>query len=190
MAEWISVKDRLPEVEAEVLVRAQWRCGDCIRSTVTTAMYEDGTVLEDGSRWEWDEIWEWGEYDEEKDKYRIPEGWWESNHYSSMDSYNNHIDDEVTHWMPLPKPLECPAEEIQPIDHSADVGKKAETRQSEFLKLFPNARIAVDGCIGGICPSDLDTEFVCPMQKRGSDYACCPECRRVYWHAEVKDNAD
>lgn len=64
------------------------------------------------------------------------------------------------------------------------------TRQSEFLKLFPNARIAVDGCIGGICPSDLDTEFVCPMQKRGSDYACCPECRRVYWHAEVKDNAD
>lgn len=64
------------------------------------------------------------------------------------------------------------------------------TRQSEFLKLFPNARIAVDGCIGGICPSDLDTEFVCPMQKRGSDYACCPECRRVYWHAEVKENAD
>ena len=64
------------------------------------------------------------------------------------------------------------------------------TRQSEFLKMFPNARIAVDGCIGGICPSDLDTEFVCPMQKRGSDYACCPECRRVYWHAEVKDNAD
>lgn len=62
--------------------------------------------------------------------------------------------------------------------------------ESTTLKLFPNARIAVDGCIGGICPSDLDTEFVCPMQKRGSDYACCPECRRVYWHAEVKDNAD
>ena len=103
MAEWISVKDRLPEVETEVLVRVQQRCGDCIRSTVTTAMYEDGTVLEDGSRWEWDEIWEWGEYDEEKDKYRIPEGWWESNHYSSMDSYNNNIDDEVTHWMPMPE---------------------------------------------------------------------------------------
>lgn len=64
------------------------------------------------------------------------------------------------------------------------------TWQSEFLKLFPNARIAVDGCIGEICPSDLDTKFVCPMQKRGSDYACCPECRRVYWHTEVKDNAD
>lgn len=64
------------------------------------------------------------------------------------------------------------------------------TRQSEFLKMFPNARIDVDGCIRGICPSDLDTEFICSMQKRGSDYACCPECRRVYWHAEVKDNAD
>lgn len=64
------------------------------------------------------------------------------------------------------------------------------TRQSEFLKLFPNARIAPDGCIGGgCCPSDLDTTYVCPMQK--SPYRSgCPECRRAYWRAEVSDNAD
>lgn len=179
MAEWISVKDRLPEVEAEVLVRVQWRCGDCIRSTVTTAMYEDGTVLEDGSRWEWDEIWEWGEYDEEKDKYRIPEGWWESNHYSSMDSYNNHIDDEVTHWMPLPKPLECPAEEIQPIDHSADVGKKAETRQERLLEMFPHADVR-NGVLA-ICPGNVDVRLVCNEQ--GS----CRGCLKEYWLAKMDE---
>lgn len=64
------------------------------------------------------------------------------------------------------------------------------TRQSEFLKLFPNARIAPDGCIGGgCCPSDLDTTYVCPMEK-STDRSGCPECRRAYWRAEVSDNAD
>lgn len=64
------------------------------------------------------------------------------------------------------------------------------TRQSEFLKLFPNARIAPDGCIGGgCCPSDLDTTYVCPMEK-SADRSGCPECRRAYWRAEVSDNAD
>lgn len=102
MAEWISVKDRLPEIETEVLVRTQRRCGNDTYSTTATAFYEDGTVLEDSSRWGWAEIWEWGIYDEEKDGYKIPQGWWESSHYIHDDHYNN-IDDEVTHWMPLPR---------------------------------------------------------------------------------------
>lgn len=102
MAEWISVKDRLPEVETEVLIRAQWRCSNDTHSTIATAFYEDGTVLEDNSSWNWSEIWEWGIYDEEKDGYKIPQGWWESSHYIHDDHYNN-VDDEVTHWMPLPK---------------------------------------------------------------------------------------
>lgn len=102
MSEWISTKDRLPEVETEVLIRAQWRCGNDTHSTIATAFYEDGTVLEDNSSWDWAEIWEWGDYDEEKDGYRIPQGWWESSHYIHDDHYNN-IDDEVTHWMPLPR---------------------------------------------------------------------------------------
>lgn len=116
MAEWISVKDRLPEVETEVLIRAQWRCGNDTHSTTATAFYEDGTVLEDNSRWNWSEIWEWGIYDEEKDGYKIPQGWWESTHYIHDDHYNN-IDDEVTHWMPLPRlPEEEEADDVPTAD--------------------------------------------------------------------------
>ena len=100
MSEWISTKDRMPEVETEVLIRAQWRCGDRIYSTITTAFYEDGAILEDNSRWSWEDIWEWGIYDEEKDGYKIPQGWWASFHYGEVS--NNCIGDEVTHWMPLP----------------------------------------------------------------------------------------
>ena len=104
MAEWISVKDRMPEVETAVLIRALWRCGDTIDSTIAIAFYEDGTVLENNSRWRWEEIWEWGEYDEEKDGYRIPKGWWECCQYGEIS--NNDINDEVTHWMPIPEPPE------------------------------------------------------------------------------------
>lgn len=99
MAKWISVKDKMPEIETEVLIRAQWKCDDMINSIITTAFYEDGTVLEDDSRWHWEEIWEWGEYDKEKDGYRIPKGWRENCQYGNIS--NNDIYDEVTHWMPF-----------------------------------------------------------------------------------------
>ena len=102
MDKWISVKEKMPEVETAVLIRVQWKCGDTIDSIITIAFYEDGTVLEDNSLWNWEEIWEWGEYDEEKDGYRIPKGWWEGHQYGELS--NNDINDEVTHWMPLPEP--------------------------------------------------------------------------------------
>lgn len=103
MSEWISVKDRMPEVGTEVLICAREKYGNRC-SIITTAFYEDGTVLEDNSRWHWEEIWEWGDYDEEKDGYRIPKGWWEGCHYGEIS--NNDINDKVTHWMPLPEPPE------------------------------------------------------------------------------------
>ena len=105
MAEWISVKERLPEPETEVVILA-------LRKNfkiMTTAMYEDGTVSTDDSIWNWYDID--FNYDEENDQYLIPEGWWEYRHYNPDDVYNNCVDDIVTHWMPLPKPPKEAADE-------------------------------------------------------------------------------
>ena len=100
--EWISVKDRLPEPETEVFIRAL-RNG---YEVLTTAMYEDGTISTDDSAWNWYDLD--FDYDEERDIYLVPKGWWEYRHYNPDDVYNNAVDDEVTHWMPLP---ELPKEE-------------------------------------------------------------------------------
>lgn len=97
MDEWISVKERLPDPETEVVILA-------LRKNfkiMTTAMYEDGTVSTDDSIWNWYDID--FNYDEENDQYLIPEGWWEYRHYNPDDVYNNCVDDIVTHWMPLPE---------------------------------------------------------------------------------------
>ena len=98
---WISVKDKPPTVEVEVLVYTK-------RKIITTAMYEDGTIREENSMWHWDglEYWNDTKYDEENDCYIIPKGWWEYRHYNSNDVYNNSIeadDDEVLFWQPLPQ---------------------------------------------------------------------------------------
>ncbi|MCM1364943.1 MAG: DUF551 domain-containing protein [Faecalibacterium sp.] len=94
---WISVKDRLPKPEEEVLVLAKSQRG---YKTITTAMYEEGTMKVDDSAWNWEDID--FDYDEENDDYIIPCGWWEYRHYG--DALNYAVDDEVTHWMPLPEP--------------------------------------------------------------------------------------
>ena len=97
--EWISVKDRLPEPETEVLICAVSSSG---YQTITTAMYEDGSVSTDASIWFWTDLD--FDYDEESDCYFIPEAWWEDRKYNPYDVYNNRVDDRVTHWMPLPEP--------------------------------------------------------------------------------------
>ena len=54
------------------------------------------------------------------------------------------------------------------------------TRQSEFLKIFPNADI------DNILPCDLDKNL-----KRGhchDDDAGCFYCKKNYWNEEVTDN--
>ncbi len=102
---WIPVSERLPEAETEVFITAKRKYRDGTYGeivTVTTAMYEDGTVLENDSCWNWAEIN--GEWDEENDCYIVPEGWWEDRHYNPDDVYNNAVDDEVIAWMPLPEP--------------------------------------------------------------------------------------
>ena len=54
------------------------------------------------------------------------------------------------------------------------------TRQSEFLKHYPNARMS-DGIID-ICPQNFDTTFIC------TDEMVCNDCRKGYWAKEVKEN--
>ena len=87
-----------PKVETEVL--ALYRYNGYMG--ITTAHYEDGNVFSQDSEWVWEDFYDWGTYDEERDDYRIPEGWWEYRHFNPDDVYNNKIDCTVVGWMPLP----------------------------------------------------------------------------------------
>lgn len=108
MSEWISVKDRLPEPETEVLILAERTCTYTNTNTktthviITTAMHEDGKISIDDSEWGWYNLD--FTHDEESDIYYIPEGWWECCYYNRDDVYNGCVYDTVTHWMPLPEP--------------------------------------------------------------------------------------
>lgn len=95
---WIPVTERLPECEKEVLILCS-RGGYIFHCP---AIYEDGKVLTGDSDWNWYEIESYAEYNEEADDYFVPQGWWESRHFTPDDVYNNPVDCEVTHWMPLP----------------------------------------------------------------------------------------
>ena len=97
---WIPVSERLPKNEERVLICADRKRYDGkIMQIRTTAMYEDGTVHVNNSGFMWEDMD--FEYDEEKDDYIIPEGWWEQNMYSEEFEA---VDDFVTHWQPLPDP--------------------------------------------------------------------------------------
>ena len=63
------------------------------------------------------------------------------------------------------------------------------TRQSEFLKMFPNARIESDG-MPSICPIVVDKR----CQNKDDDALCCfvrdeekcYKCRRDFWLKEIE----
>lgn len=56
----------------------------------------------------------------------------------------------------------------------------AKTRQSEFLKHYPGARISIHGCLN-ICPMDVfsDAEINCINAQP------CFECKKAFWLADV-----
>lgn len=54
------------------------------------------------------------------------------------------------------------------------------TRQSEFLKMFPDAPLDEFGCMS-ICPADVDKNEKCG--ERGG--AKCVNCQKNYWLEEV-----
>lgn len=98
---WIPCSERLPKVETTVLIHAKRKYKDgSFKDIITTAMYEDGTVLENDSCWRWEDIE--GKWDEENDCYIIPAGWWEDKKYNADGELNHAVDDEVIEWQPLP----------------------------------------------------------------------------------------
>ena len=97
--EWRNPETDPPKVEEEVLIMYQTASGGC---GITTAHYEDGTLLSQDSIFCWDELAAWGELDEEHDDYIIPKGWWEYRHFNQDEVYNNRVDYPVRGWMPLP----------------------------------------------------------------------------------------
>lgn len=63
-----------------------------------------------------------------------------------------------------------------------DAEHPAKTRQSEFLKHYPDARILTHGCLNA-CPMDVFSD---------ADINCCNaqpcfECKKAFWLAEAED---
>ena len=96
---WRDPETDPPKVETEVLILYR---NDIDGYSITTAHYEDGSVFLQDSVWYWEDLPDWGTYDEERDDYKIPKGWWEYRHFNPDDVYNNKIDRPVVGWMPLP----------------------------------------------------------------------------------------
>lgn len=101
---WISVSDRLPDNEVDVLVcvtRKHYSDPSKNIRFVAKAFHTDGKTNTEHSRYVWSSQYVDMKYDEEADAYIIPDGWWESVDYEDEFSA---VDDFVTHWMPLPEP--------------------------------------------------------------------------------------
>ena len=59
------------------------------------------------------------------------------------------------------------------------------TRKSEFLKIFPNARIYND--VIWLCPKYIGCDY---RPERNCDEISCFDCKRKFWLAEVTDNGN
>lgn len=75
----------------------------------------------------------------------------------------------------------CAEKAVQIVEQWAK-DHPVKTRQSEFLKLFPDARIRDDGVLH-IVPCNLEKGL--SKKCAGKD---CDDCRREYWLEEVTDN--
>lgn len=61
------------------------------------------------------------------------------------------------------------------------------TRQSEFLKMFPNASVIANGTLG-ICPKSLDKDRNCFYSTNygNSKIVDCFGCRNQFWLEEIE----
>ena len=99
MAEWISVKDRLPESGVHVLICCEMHRygGEIAGKYVCDGYYaEANKIIAGGCP---DECY--CEYSKEDDEYYLCEGWYEV--IKNWNDYNSvAVEDFVTHWMPIP----------------------------------------------------------------------------------------
>lgn len=84
---------------------------------------------------------------------------------------------------PFKVPSNLPYEEIVSRVEQWAKEHPVKTRQSEFLKMFPNASVGYNGTLV-ICPSQADTKAVagCVRSERN-----CDKCKRDFWLTEIKD---
>lgn len=93
MTKWISIKEGLPESRARVIFT--WQNSQIKRRT-SIGFYAAHKSIDADIYEEIDDAW----YDEETDRYWLPEGWYEE---AAEGEYFYSISN-VTHWQPLPEP--------------------------------------------------------------------------------------
>ena len=101
IGEWIPCSERMPEneVEVEITYTRNGPTGDKY-FLIARAFYEDGTMNTEDSDYVWFDKDNW-KYDEDKDAYIIPEGWWEEVKFGEEFGV---VDMPVIAWKPLPEP--------------------------------------------------------------------------------------
>lgn len=77
----------------------------------------------------------------------------------------------------------CPEKAVEIIEQWA-VEHPIKTRQSEFLKMFPNAKLGDSGILW-FFPCDIDTSY---KHSKECDNVQCWDCRKEYWLAEVDND--
>lgn len=76
----------------------------------------------------------------------------------------------------------CAEKAVQIVEQWAK-DHPVKTRQSEFLKLFPNA--PKSGRVLDICPQNLNIDYMPPKR---CENISCGACKTDYWNEEVTDN--
>lgn len=59
------------------------------------------------------------------------------------------------------------------------------TRQSEFLKMFPKAKVDADNVVV-VCPNEVCIQHNCVLKWGESTELKCRECRKQFWNEEVE----
>lgn len=76
-----------------------------------------------------------------------------------------------------------PAEAVEIVEQWAKE-HPVKTRQSEFLKMFPKAKVDANNVIT-ICPYETCISYKCDLIWGESTEPKCHECRKKYWLEEV-----